>query len=118
MNEIIEDKKMTVMERAGATRERSWRAVAEALVAEKITVDKFGDEHVEPDHNTRLRAAEMIAKATGDIRADTGGVTNTQINISCSKEEVNNLLTFMQSTKARESAIEQSGEIIDVVKYK
>jgi len=112
MNDIIKqdnDNKLTVMTTAGATREKSWEAIAGALEATKMTLDKFGEEHIEPDHNTRLRAAELIAKATGDIKPD-GAVTNNVVTIGISADEFKALL--LSAGKVSDSG--QSGEIIDV----
>lgn len=108
-----ESSKLQIMTTAGATRAKSWVAVAQALEATKMTVDKFGEEHLEADHNTRLRAAEMIAKAVGDIKPD-GGVANTTVNIGISAEEFRNILE--QSKKVMD--VGQTGEVIDVVNYR
>ncbi len=100
---------------AGATRERSWTAVAEALDATKMTVDKFGEEHVEDDHAIRLRAAELIARATGDIKPDGSTVNNISITPSVSKEEMARFVAEIKRLTAPSARFEQSGEIEDAV---
>lgn len=114
MNDLTTiDKKLVIMETAGATRKRSWEAVAEALSAMKMTVDKHGEEHMEEDHATRLRAAEIIARATGDIKPD-GAITNNVVTIGITAAEFRDLLNSAKQSKD----VGQTGEIIDVVNYR
>jgi len=59
------------MEEAGATVERATRVYKEAMDAEKVNVTgslKHGfQEHREPDHMTRMKAAEMVLRVNGFI---------------------------------------------------
>lgn len=107
------DTKIKVMISAGATREKSWVAVAKALNATKMTVDKHGEEHVEEDHTVRLRAAELIARATGDIKPD-GAISVISNTITITAAEFKNLLEADRKTRPAG----QSGEIIDVQSYR
>lgn len=61
-------KKEIAMERAGAGRKVAYQALAEACTATKITIDKYGEEHTEPDTANRLRAAELISRMNGDLK--------------------------------------------------
>lgn len=47
-------------------------AVKDGLVATKTTVDKYGDEHVEVDHATRLKAATMGLEVEGYMKKASG----------------------------------------------
>lgn len=109
------DSKHYVMESVGATRERSWKAVAEALDATKLIVDKFGEEHVEIDHTIRLRAAELIGKATGDIKADNTVTTNIQNVAVLNPDTAEKIIKVLSKGRGN---IGQTGEIIDVGKYR
>jgi len=115
VSEIIPiETKTTVMVKSGATRERSWVAVSKALDATKMTVDKYGEEHIEEDHAIRLRAAELIARAVGDIKAD-GTTVNIQNNsISMDASEFRAILEKHRTVKP----CGQTGEVIDVESYR
>ena len=109
--------KQEVMEKVGATRVASLTAVVDGLSATKMTIDKYGEEHIEPDHNIRLKSAEMIARMNGDIKPD-GTISNTQVNIACSSAEIKELMEFVNGRRVGSVRGQQSGEIIDVHKYK
>lgn len=109
--------KELILNKAGATRERGAIVIAEAMVANKMTVDKYGEEHIEPDHAMRLRGEELRARETGDIKPE-GSVVNTQVNITCSSAEIKELMEFVNSRRVRDNTRTQTGEIIDVGKYK
>lgn len=114
MNEISStDTKIITMNKAGATREKSWIAVANALDATKMTIDKYGEEHTEEDHAIRLRAAELIARATGDIKPDGAVTNNLTITPSVSKEEMIKFVNEIKRLTAPSARFEQSGEIED-----
>ena len=69
----------------GLTIEGTLRVVKEAQGALKSTIDKFGKEHTEPDHDKRLRAALIDLELAGYIRAK-GSTTDqskhTHVNYS------------------------------------
>ncbi len=113
MNEIIStETKLSILEKAGVTREKGAKVIFDAMGATKMTIDKFGDEHTEPDHTIRLRAEELRARYTGDIKPDGTTVTNNTITITAS--QFKELLEA--DRKVRPTG--QSGEIIDVVNYR
>lgn len=112
-----EDKKIEVLNKAGATREAGARVIADAMVANRTTVDKYGDEHVEPDHTIRLRAEELRAKYTGDIKPD-GTVSNQTVVIQVGTDAVKELIGMVSDVRLQIAALRtdgrQTGEIIDV----
>lgn len=105
-------KKELILNTAGATRERGAKVIAEAMDATKMTVDKFGDEHIEPDHTTRLRAEELRAKYVGDIKPE--GPTTYNTTIAITEEQFKKLL----EDDRRKRPTGQTGEIIDVQNYR
>lgn len=109
------DEKILVLEKAGATREAGARVIAEAMVATKMTVDKFGEEHIEADHAMRLRAEELRAKESGDIKMEVN-VDNRVVNISASSDEVKILLGVVMDVQGQLGRLRveghQTGEII------
>lgn len=62
-------------------------AVKDGLVATKTTVDKYGDEHVEADHATRLKAATMGLEVEGYMKK-TNGVNVSVAVISTEEREL------------------------------
>lgn len=57
------------LNKSGATLEAAFKAAAEALQAEKVTYDRYGDEVArEVDHATRLRGSELIGKYWGILK--------------------------------------------------
>lgn len=108
-------KKEMILNRAGATRERGARIIADAMDATKMTVDRFGEEHLEIDHTTRLRAEELRAKYTGDIKPD-GAMVNIHPMLIVTSAEMKGYIE--EARRLRQTDIrEQTGEIADVSKY-
>lgn len=111
------DKKLLALERAGATREAAYRTMVEALNAEVMTIDKFGDEHTAPDHGARIRAAEMISKLHGDMKEVV--VDNRTYNtvIQASAEEVGMFMKMLGGVKEQLEKLRvsgrQTGEVVD-----
>ncbi len=109
MGELQVTNKETRMEKAGASREASYKVLAASLTANDIVLDKFGGEHEVPNHPVRLKAAETIARMNGDIKPD-GSVTVTTNNISITAAEFEAIVAKYGAPKI----LRQSGEIIDV----
>lgn len=92
--EISDDKACSVIDEIkkyctanGVTFELMYKTLADGLQAEKITIDKYGDEHVEPDHLTRhkylLTALELLQHIKSKDIANAGNTTNyTQIVVN------------------------------------
>jgi hypothetical protein len=111
-------KKESALVRAGATREVAYKTMVAGLEAESMTVDKFGDEHMTPDHSSRLKAAELISRLNGDLK-DSPTVDARQITINgISGEAVETLLHMVSDVSKQLSALrtsgQQTGEIIDI----
>ena len=110
-------KKELALIKAGATREISYKTMVAALEAESMTVDKFGDEHMTPDHSTRIRAAELISRLNGDLK-DAPTVDNRTVNINVGNEAMDGLLHFVKDMayqlKSLRTDGKQTGEIIDL----
>lgn len=107
------------MERAGATRELAYKTFVEGTSAMTMTLDKFGEEHYAPDHSTRIRAGEMIAKMRGDIKPETV-VDNRVVNINGVSDDIlKGLIGIVadvsQQLRDLKGSGKQTGEIIDVV---
>ena len=101
--------KIAKMEEAGASREASYKVLAEGLKAEDIVLDKFGGEHSVPNHNARLKAAETIARMNGDIKPS-GEVSIVQNTINITDER----LTELMKEYSKPRILRQSGEVIDI----
>lgn len=54
--------------RAGLSIDDYVNAIKRAIVATKITVDKYGEEHVEDDHTAQLKGALMGLELEGYIK--------------------------------------------------
>lgn len=111
-------RKEVALVKAGATREVAYKSFVEALGAETMSLDKFGDEHFAPDHSTRIRAAEMISKLNGDLKAETV-VDNRVVNISgVNAEALGGLVQMVSDVKLQLESLRESGrqtgEILDV----
>lgn len=105
------------LQKSGATREASYKAIVSGLSATKMTVDKFGIEHWEDDHTSRLRAAELVARLNGDLKTETV-IDNRQITITASQADVATLLAVVSDVKLQIENLKrdghQTGEIIDI----
>ncbi len=115
--EILPKKEQALI-KAGATREVSYKTMVAALDAESMTVDKFGSEHMTPDHSSRLKAAELISRLNGDLKTETV-IDNRVVNISgVSTEVVEGLLHMVKDVADQLRALRdngcQTGEIIDL----
>lgn len=55
-------------DKVALTREKCITAILEGLSATKIILDKHGEEHTEPDHDKRLKAAMAGLELRGDFR--------------------------------------------------
>lgn len=119
MNEVsILNKKELALEKSGATREVAYKTMVAALDAESMTVDKFGDEHMTPDHSSRLKAAELISRLNGDLKTETM-VDNRTVNITgVSTEALGTLLHMVKDVAEQLRGLrtggQQTGEIIDL----
>lgn len=117
MNDLIITNKLELMEKSGATRASAWETVARGLTAKKVTIDKFGDEHVEEDTANQLRSSEIILRASGDIKPDGVTVNNISITPSVSLSDLQSFKEFIEKQNSRDRSKEQSGEIIDIELY-
>ncbi len=122
VNEIlpieITSKKELALEKAGATRQVAYATMVAGLEAESMTVDKFGDEHMTPDHSSRLKAAELISRLNGDLKTETT-IDNRVINIQSIDTTAMGVLVNMvrdmtEQFKMLRVSGQQTGEIIDV----
>lgn len=119
MQEVeILNKKEKALSKAGATRDVAYTTMVSALSAESMTVDKFGDEHMTPDHSSRLKAAELISRLNGDLKTETT-IDNRTVNINgINTEAVSSLLDMVKDVSLQLQALrtsgQQTGEIIDV----
>ncbi len=70
-------------DKEGLTREKCIRVISEALSATKMTLDKYGEEHEEPDHDKRLKASLAGLELRGDFKSKapitTGSTYNTVV---------------------------------------
>lgn len=62
-------------ERQGLSLDNYILAIKDALEATRTTVDKYGDEHTDADHDKRLKAAMMGLELEGYIKAK-GAITD------------------------------------------
>lgn len=111
-------RKEKALEKAGATRAIAYKTMVSALEAETMTLDKYGEEHTAPDHSSRLKAAELISRLNGDLKAETV-IDNRVVNIQGVPQEVlTGLLNMVKDVSEQLVALrtsgQQTGEIIDV----
>lgn len=116
--EELSGKKELALSKAGATRDIAYKAMVEALSAETMVLDKFGGEHLTPDHSSRLKSAELISKLNGDLKTETT-IDNRTVNINgLNTEAVTSLLHMVKDVASQLQALrtsgQQTGEIIDV----
>ena len=111
-------KKELALEKAGATREVAYNTMVSALSAESMTVDKFGDEHMTPDHGSRLKAAELISRLNGDLKTDvvvdSRVVTVTGVPASVLGDLLHMVKDVSVQLRALRGSGQQTGEVIDV----
>lgn len=81
MNDVAIDTKDSDLLTSGATRPAYLKVLVDALQSNKIIVDKYGREHVEEDTPNRLKAAEVIARLLGDLKAENIVDNRKQTNI-------------------------------------
>lgn len=115
---MVTNKKEIALEKAGATRDVSYKTMVNALEAESMTVDKYGTEHMTPDHSSRLKAAELISRLNGDLKTDTV-IDNRVVNISgISTEVMTGLLHMVKDVADQLRSLRsngcQTGEILDI----
>lgn len=112
-----ETKREVALNTAGATKKVAYEKVVSKLDAKSLTVDKFGDEHISDDNTTQLRAAELILRLHNDIKPD-GSVTNTVVHttINVTGAEMQGYIEEARRLRVLDSK-QQTGEIIDIVKY-
>lgn len=85
VSELERNKIISACKRAELSIDNYVAAIKDALSAEKLTIDKFGEEHIEIDHDKRLKAALMGLELEGYIKNKTvNNETNkyTQVNYS------------------------------------
>ena len=87
-NEIISE-----CERQGLTLAHLIKTVYEGTRANKTTVDKYGEEHIEPDVASRLKAAS--------IGFDLRGETNSKLNVGTQNNIVAIIETLDGSARKR-----------------
>ena len=121
-NKIEEEnlsKKEIALNKAGATRERAYKAYVEALGATITKYDREGDVlGVEPDFPTRIKAADSISRLNGDMKEGVL-VDNRQINIGTITVEsmsilINTVKDVNEQLRLLPISGQQTGEIIDV----
>lgn len=120
MQDIDEESKLTAMAKSGATREAAYTALVRGLTAKKMTIDKYGDEHIEEDTANQIRSAEIISRMNGDMKADIA-IDNRRVSINMvgiNKEMLQGLITMATDVKKQLESLKssgyQTGEIIDV----
>lgn len=64
----VQEAIIATCDKVGLTREKCITAINEALEATKMTLDKYGEEHVEPDHDKRLKASLAGLELRGDFK--------------------------------------------------
>ena len=67
-NPTEQNKLIEICDKVGATQEHLINVLYEASKANKMTIDKYGDEHEEPDHDKRIKGAMSLLELRGDIK--------------------------------------------------
>lgn len=110
-------KREVALNTAGATKKVAYAKIVEKLDAKSITVDKYGEEHISDDNTTQLRASELILRLHNDIKPD-GAVTNILVTGPiCTSAE---MIQYVEENRRLRTPKprQQTGEIIDVERYK
>lgn len=111
-------RKEIAMVKAGVTREKMYRVMAEGLVAMRLEESGDGEMTEVPDHSTRHKFMESALKVTGDIKPD-GSIDNRKVVITgVSDELVRGLMSMVADVSEQLGRLKdeghQTGEVIDV----
>ncbi len=93
VNETVLDEIKQYCDDAGVSVPTMYQCLSEGLRANKINIDKFGDEHAEPDHVTRhkylLTALELLQHLKrSNADAPVVGTSVSQTNIYINKYDI------------------------------
>lgn len=104
--------------KAGATRAVAYETMVNGLAAESMTVDKFGAEHMTPDHGSRLKAAELISRLNGDLKTTEVSIDNRVVYINVTPSDLELFIKVVSDIKDEIRGLRangrQTGEVIDV----
>jgi hypothetical protein len=78
VNDSLRDKIIGALLKADVSIDNYVAAIKDALSAEKTLIDKYGEEHTEPDHDKRLKAALIGLELEGYIKNKTVVNDNTK----------------------------------------
>lgn len=95
-----------------------FKALAKLLIARKMTVDKFGDEHWEDDNTAIGRGVELVLRLRKLLDNRVEEVKAMSVEHRISAEDIERLETIASELKGLESRLVgdkvQRGEVIDV----
>lgn len=116
----LESKKEIALKKSGATREASYKTMVNALEANTLIIDKYGEKHLTPDHTSRLKAAELISRLNGDLKTDTT-IDNRTVTINTNgigEQIIKGMMDMVADVTAQLKDLrmngKQTGEIIDL----
>lgn len=115
VNEIIKEECLAV----GFTDRKPFEMLAKLAKAQKMTLDKFGEEHYEEDSATQFKVAELILRMKKLVDNKTEEVRTQTLLIQVSPEDVNRLESITAELKDLQEKLQsdnsQKGKIIEVV---
>lgn len=91
---VIDKKDMILKEceDGGVTLKEIVRVIREGMEANKVTIDKYGDEHIEVDHDKRLKSAIFGAELRRDIGVkNVDGITVNYLDAKMVLQQFNDI---------------------------
>ncbi len=102
----------------GITSQCPYRVLKDGLTAERVTYDKYGDEHREPDYKERRENATIILTMMGHLKAKAEEVKVTTVNVQVREGDIERLEKIAKELddlhKRLGSQAWQRGEVVDV----
>ncbi len=83
--EELTEKIKVLLDLHGASDSELFSTIGKGLKAKKITIDKYGDEHVEDDNNIIHKYVLLIAELKGYIKRSSSVEVNTNVQVNAIK---------------------------------
>jgi hypothetical protein len=107
------------LKEAGIDGKKPFTVLARLLDAKKMTVDKYGDEHIEEDNTAQAKAVEVVLRLRRLLDNKLDDVRSQTLVVQVSPEDVNRLENITRELKQLQEKLDtdktQKGKIIDVI---
>lgn len=105
---------------AGIDERRPFEMLAKLANSQKMTLDKYGKEHLEEDNGTQLKVAELVLKLTGQLERRVEEVKDLSVVHKMAPEDIDRLENIAAELKGLENRLKtdkiQQGKIIEVAR--